>query len=275
MSIENRIFPPMWDFAFKNIFGDNEQLFIDFVNSVFEDKNETKVKKVVFENTEIVKDHINGKATRLDVKALLDDETYINIEVQIRDEKSFAKRTLYYWSHLYGGQIESGDDFFKLKKSICINILNFKAIENECFHNVYGVANLEDHSRFLTDFEVHFLELPKWTEKSYDTMSQLEKWTLFLKAPSEKVLEELSMQGQVFDQAYKKLKYVSQDPVARARYDAELKYELDFNTAVRAAELRATREKAFEMARSLKALGVSLDIIVKASGLDLEQIEQA
>ncbi|MES2614794.1 MAG: Rpn family recombination-promoting nuclease/putative transposase [Bdellovibrionota bacterium] len=265
----------MWDFAFKNIFGDNEQLFIDFVNSVFEDKNETKVKKVVFENTEIVKDHINGKATRLDVKALLDDETYINIEVQIRDEKSFAKRTLYYWSHLYGGQIESGDDFFKLKKSICINILNFKAIENECFHNVYGVANLEDHSRFLTDFEVHFLELPKWTEKSYDTMSQLEKWTLFLKAPSEKVLEELSMQGQVFDQAYKKLKYVSQDPVARARYDAELKYELDFNTAVRAAELRATREKAFEMARSLKALGVSLDIIVKASGLDLEQIEQA
>jgi predicted transposase/invertase (TIGR01784 family) len=105
MSSDNKLFSPMWDFAFKNIFGEDEKVFLDFVNSVFEDKNETKVKKVIFENTEIVKDNLNGKAARLDVKALLDDETYVNIEVQIRDEKSFDKRTLYYWSNLYEGQI--------------------------------------------------------------------------------------------------------------------------------------------------------------------------
>ena len=54
-NIDNKILPPMWDFAFKNIFGEDETVFIDFVNSIFEDKKETKIKKVIFENTEIVK----------------------------------------------------------------------------------------------------------------------------------------------------------------------------------------------------------------------------
>ena len=37
MSIEKKLFSPMWDFAFKNIFGDDEKVFLDFINSVFED----------------------------------------------------------------------------------------------------------------------------------------------------------------------------------------------------------------------------------------------
>ena len=131
------------------------------------------------------------------MKALLDDETYVNIEVQIQEKKGFAKRTLYYWSQLYEGQIGSGDDFLMLKKSICINILNFNIIENERHHNIYGVTNLEDYERFLTDFEIHFLELPKWAEKSYPGMTRVEKWALFLKAPNEKVLEELAMQDPI------------------------------------------------------------------------------
>lgn len=259
MIAKNEFFPPMWDFAFKNIFGEDEQVFLDFVNSVFEDKKEKKIKKVIFQNSEVVKDSHTDKASRLDVKALLDDETLVNIEVQISNKDGFSKRALYYWSKLYEGQIEQGDDYLKLQKSICINILNFNIVPNSRFHNMYVVKNNEDNESFLTDFEVHFLELQKWAEKSYDKMTRLEKWALFLKAPDIKVLEELSMQEPIIERAYKKLKYVSQDPAARAKYEAEMKYQLDFNTAIHA--------KQQEIARNLKSLGTPIEVIVKATGL--------
>jgi predicted transposase/invertase (TIGR01784 family) len=261
-----KIFPPTWDFAFKNIFGDDEQVLLDFVNSVFEDKKERKVKKVIFQNSELVKDSASDKASRLDVKALLDDETYVNIEIQIANKDGFEKRALYYWSKLYEDQIGEGDDYLLLKKSICINILCFNLIKNDRFHNMYVVKNREDNEPFLSDFEVHFLELPKWADKSYDEMTKLEKWALFLKAPDVKVLEDLSMQEPIFGRAYQKLKYVSQDKAARERYEAEMKYQLDFNTAIHAQKQ--------EIARNLKSLGTSIEVIVTATGLPKNEIEK-
>ena len=77
MSSNREFFSPMWDFAFKNIFGDDEQVLLDFINSVFEDKKERKIKKVIFQNSEIAKDSFSDKGSRLDVKALLDDETLV------------------------------------------------------------------------------------------------------------------------------------------------------------------------------------------------------
>ena len=262
----NKIFDPKWDFVFKNIFGKDEQIFIDFINSIFEDKNEKKVKKIHFENNEIIKNSLYDKESRLDVYAILDDETHVNIEVQIRDEEGFDKRTLYYWAKLFEGQIEKGDDYLKLQKSICINIVNFNIIKNDRCHNIYGVANLEDNERFLTDFEVHFLELPKLKKVSYNEMSKLEKWLLFLKAQNEKIMEELSMQDPFIGKAMKTLRYVSQDPETRALYEAKLKYELDFNTAI--------HSKQRQIARKLKEQKLPLDLISQATELPREEIEK-
>ena len=262
----NKIFDPKWDFVFKNIFGKDEQIFIDFINSIFEDKNEKKVKEVHFENNEIIKNSLYDKESRLDVYAILDDETHVNIEIQIRDEDGFDKRTLYYWSKLYEGQIEKGDDYLKLQKSICINIVNFNIIQNERCHNIYGVTNLEDNDRFLTDFEVHFLELPKLKEKSYTDMTKLEKWLLFLKAPTEKIIEELCMQEPIIGKAMKTLKYVSQDPEARAIYEARMKYQLDFNTAIHSKQRR--------IARNMKAKNLPIDMIAEVTELPREEIEK-
>ena len=97
------------------------------------------------------------------------------------------------------------------------------------------------------------------------------------------------MQDPIFNQAYQTLKYVSQDPAARARYEAELKYELDFNTAIRSAQLKGKEEGKeegkekgkekgkeevkLEIAKNLKALGVSVETIAKATGLSTGQID--
>lgn len=47
------------------------------------------------------------------------------------------KRSLYYWSKLYEEQLNEGEDYSQLKRTVCINILNFKYLKNDRFHNAY------------------------------------------------------------------------------------------------------------------------------------------
>lgn len=258
------------DFVFKRMFGHDKAIFIDFINSIFSDKNEKIVKSVTFTNNEITKDSLYDKESRLDVRAVLDDGSHVNIEIQIRDKDGFDKRTLYYWSKLYEQQISGGDDYLKLKKSICINVLDFNIIEkSKKFHSVFGITNLETHEPFLTDFEVHFLELPKLAKISYDKMTQLEKWLLLLREPTAQVLKELSMTNSTIAKAVDTLMYLSQDPESRAIYEARLKYQLDFNTAVHAAEDKTKVEIAKEMKRD----GVPIAKIIKFTKLSEDQIK--
>ena len=269
------IFDPKVDYVFKRIFGHDKDIFIDFVNSIFEDKHEQKIKSVIFENNEIPKDSMTYKASLLDVRATLDDGSHVNIEIQVRDQGGFEKRSLYHWAKLYEQQIESGDDYLMLDRCVCINVLNFSIFEElKGCHNIYGVTNLDTHERFSNDFELHFLELPKLIQKSYDkSMSKLEKWLLFLKAPTDEVLEDLSMHDPLIAKATKTLKYLSQDPEARTIYEARRRHQLDLNTAVHSAEIKATMIEKRETALRLKALGFDTMTIIKATNLTDEEIK--
>jgi predicted transposase/invertase (TIGR01784 family) len=117
-------FNPLVDFVFKKIFGDekNKDILIDFLNA--ELKMEKPIETIEILNPNINKDSPGDKFSILDICARLAGGELVNIEVQVNDEYNIDKRSLYYWSRLYSGQLTSGADYLKLKKTICINILN-------------------------------------------------------------------------------------------------------------------------------------------------------
>lgn len=69
------------DFVFKRMFGHDKAIFIDFINSILSDKSEEIVKSVTFTNNKITKDSLYDKESRLDVRAILDDGSHVNIEI--------------------------------------------------------------------------------------------------------------------------------------------------------------------------------------------------
>ncbi|WP_338636518.1 hypothetical protein [Spirobacillus cienkowskii] len=77
--------------------------------------------------------------------------------------------------------------------------------------------------------------------------------------------------------AYKQLENMSLDSGIRARYDAKRKFEHDYVTGLDTAkdegivigEVRGVKK----MAKNLLLAGVSLEIIQKASGLSLTEIQ--
>ena len=51
---------------------------------------------------------------------------------------------LNYWSKLYCEQLKIGDEYKKLWRTICINIVDFEATESKKYHSIYRLKELEE-----------------------------------------------------------------------------------------------------------------------------------
>ena len=86
---------------------------------------------------------------------------HINIEIQLKDEYNMIKRSLYYWSKLYEGQLENGENYQKLSRTICINLLDFNLLNHDKFHSAYRLKDCETNEELTDVMELHFIELKK------------------------------------------------------------------------------------------------------------------
>ncbi|SHH54788.1 Rpn family recombination-promoting nuclease/putative transposase, partial [Tepidibacter thalassicus] len=114
---------PKVDFVFKKLFGseENKDILISFINSVLSEENQ--VKDIKIKNPYNLSSYIKGKMSILDIKAVDEKGVWYDIEMQIAEQSFYDKRALYYWAKVYSDQIESGEDYFELRKTISINIL--------------------------------------------------------------------------------------------------------------------------------------------------------
>ena len=111
------------------------------------------------------------------------DGKIVNIEIQVNRETYFKERTLFYWSKLYSDELGSGDDYGKLKQTICINIINFNLFDCEEYHSHFKILE-NDRGEQLTDkFAIHFFELKK-VNKSQKSSRQ-EDWLKLIDAETE------------------------------------------------------------------------------------------
>ena len=137
--MERRLLNPKIDFVFKKIFGSEKHpgVLISFLNATLKAKK--KIVNVDIKKTDIEKQYIEDKYSRLDVKATTSNDEIINIEIQLKNENNMVKRSLYYLSKMYEEQLNEKEDYSKLVRTVCINILNFKYI----FINVAGRSSRE------------------------------------------------------------------------------------------------------------------------------------
>ena len=61
----------------------------------------------------------------LDIKATLNNNTYIDIEMQMGDEKNVVKRSTYYAAKMMSDQLQNGEKYKEIKPVIVIFIMNF------------------------------------------------------------------------------------------------------------------------------------------------------
>ena len=272
---------PKMDFVFKNIFGSEKHpnILISFLNATLKPKD--LITEVEIKNTDLNKGYIEDKFSRLDVKATTSNNEIINIEIQLKNEYNMIKRSLYYWSKLYSEQLNEGEDYSLLKRTICINILNFKYLKTRMFHSVYRMKEIHTNEELSDIQEIHFIEIPKLEDGS-DEKDMLVAWIEFLKNPESEKVRSLEMSVDEIREAKDELIKMSNDETQRELYEMRAKTLRDKISALNEAERKGIKKgreegeknKAIEIAKSLINLGLDKESIAKSTGLDLCEVEK-
>lgn len=263
---------PKIDFAFKEIMMD-EQARIGFLSAILklnpEDIQDTKIL-----NTNLRKLHEDEKLGILDVRILMNNNTEIDIEIQLAAMNIWADRALFYLAKMYTEQISAGEDYTLFKKCVSISILDFKLFEQEPeFYSCFHIR--EDSRNFLyTDkMEFHVLELPKLPKELKEDSSDIELWGKFINAERKEEFVMLAEKNTYIDSAYQHLQFISQDKEKRMEYEAREKAIRDYNQGILEAEQRGETRATKRIAKTLLLSGTSVDLVTQSTGLSIEQVQ--
>ena len=224
---DNFIMSPKVDFAFKELMRD-ETVRKGFLSAVLGIKD-TDIKKTVLLNTNLPKIHEDEKQGILDVRLTMNNNTEIDIEIQLAYMKAWADRSTFYVSKMLVEQVGINKKYSNIKKCIGINILDFDYIKDtQRFHTVYHLREDTEHIKYTDVMEIHIVELPKLPQNNDGT--DLYSWIKFIKSNDKEEFEMLAKQSQYLQKAYETLEEISADQQKRLEYTARQKALYDYNT---------------------------------------------
>jgi len=183
------------DIIFKRIFGDarNDEIIRAFIEDLLEMKRGT-IQEIIIENVELPPEELDRKFSRLDLKMKVDNQI-INIEMQVKAEDDYGDRTLYYWAKIFSSELSSGDEYGDLRKTICINIINFKLFDCKEYHSQFQALEKKRHEMLSDKFDIHFFELKKIKKSPQN--KPMEDWLNLINAETEGELMDVETSTQI------------------------------------------------------------------------------
>ena len=275
---------PLNDYLFFKVMGEkgDEPQLLGFLNAVLGRSGKKPIKSVeIKENASFVKNVLSGKSCVLDILAVLQDGTKVNIEVQLRNEHNMDQRSLFYWSKLYSESLDEGQDYRELPNVAAINIVDFDFPPGGGFHTCFHLREDADPSLVLSlALEIHFVNMVKWRkqgEKGFE--DPLHRWlTWFDEGSPPELVEEVASMDSAIMAANERQYFVIQDEEARRAYWSVRKAEHDrisnLNGERREGREEGRTEEKLEIARKMKEMGDPIERIQTITGLPPETIEQ-
>ena len=258
--MRTRDFNALNDLLFKFIFGHQEdkEITLSFINAVLGLEGERAFVDLLFADREIDPEEENGKGSTLDLLCMTNDETQINIEVQVQKRQNMGQRSLYYWAKLYQSTLGRGENYNNLRRTVAINLLGYEYLPLPGFHNVYGLYDKTGMHRLTEDIEIHFLELPKVTRKDIRSMRTLDKWMAFIgNKLSDEEMEALAMSETAINTAWDKIDEFMRDAGQRRKYEQRERYEHDYVSDMEGSWQDGRDEGIKQGRREGKQLGIA------------------
>lgn len=275
---------PKNDFLFKLIFGSDDEaskeLLLAFLNDVLDVPIGQSLGAVEIVTPMLNKQDMDDKNSILDIKAKVIGYGYINIEVQLTNQKNIHKRSLYYGAKLYEEQLGKGDDYHKLTRVVAINLIGFSFFTSDHYRSCYCLMEEHTHEPFPDLMQLHFIEMTKFVvqdqEKAVDRNDRTAKWLRFLTNEDDSRWEEMAKQDPIIEKAVEILKAASLDPQTRMRYEAREKALKDINS-IRGDGLREGMKKGKtfgkeEVAKKMLKKGLDIEAITEFTDLSKEAV---
>ena len=179
-----RFINPKIDYAFKKIFGSEQShdILISFLNAMLYDGNDI-IRAIEILNPYLAPRIRGIKNTYLYVKATINDNSSVIIEMQVLNIEGFEKRILYNAAKAYSNQLDIGEDYTYLEPVIALTITDFDMFPE--LNQMISRFILKEKT-YLTDYSIYdielvFIELPKFHKQLQELETLTDKWLYFLK----------------------------------------------------------------------------------------------
>ena len=208
------------DFAFKYVFGEDCKEANDALKSLLTVFLERKVNHVVVKNSEMVKDYSKMKSPRLDLLVEFDDQTTVDLEMQLRQTKdNLPIRFSYYLARLHGSQELEGKYYGELKETIVLVFFNVNLIDNNRMCNTFTLSNEEGLS-FVEEsqdrMKLRTVEMAKLgVDKPLEDMNEQEKMIYYFlnchKGMEDSKIKMMIESDEVIQMLEKRVETISDD----------------------------------------------------------------
>ena len=266
------------DYAFKRIFGTEENT--DILQNLLEcilDILPENIAGLELLDKEFHKEILTEKLGILDIKLRLKDKTIINIEIQNRWRGDFPERSVYYWSKMYNESIKQGQDYTNLPKCITINLIGKGFNKNKRLHNKYFVMEKDTKEPLFSKLEIHIinLETAKLLEESnYKDIKtkRLLSWLKFIETDDREVRKMLAQNSKTMKKANAAIEVMEMSPRDKWLYESRMKYQHDMASEKHEGYTEGVYQTKLETAKNLVDLGVAHEVIMQATGLKQDEI---
>ena len=282
-----KLIPLKYDFCIKEVM-ENETVRKHFISDVLNIPLED-IKSVRIVSPFLWKRYKKQKLGILDIQLILNDDTKINIEMQLKQMYDWEKRSVFYLAKMFTADLRRGEDYEKAKRCIVITILDFNIDDGEEYHNVYMLR--DKNGRLYTDvLELHTIELKKEPDK--EQPSPLDEWHSLFNAETEEDLDMIKSRtkNKGIIEAIKELKEISLTDRLRYEYEMRLKekrdrhaedkfvYEQGQENGIKIGQEHEREKNIKVLIRSMRSIGAAneqiVNVLMKEYELSKEEAEE-
>ena len=267
------------DYLFKLLLGseENKVCLQDFLECILDIPNGV-ITDLELLDKELVKDAVADKTGILDVKLRLKDETTIDIEIQNSWSAEFIPRTLFYWSKMYIESFKEGEPYTSLTKCITINLVSQGFKLNSAVHSAYNILEQNSYQQLTDLLEIHFLNLSAAQEidiqnTPVEKQQKLINWLRFIATDDKEERNMIATTSPVLQILNEKIDVLSLSPEERKLYESRMKLKSDIATISESRFNDGWQSGKLETARNLLTMGLSIEDIVKATDLTVQEIK--
>jgi predicted transposase/invertase (TIGR01784 family) len=157
---------PLDDYFFYKVMGEkgDEVQLLGFLNAVLGRTGDNRFTSVkILENKTFTPETVGDKSVTFDIRAVLQDKTRVNVEVQLRNQHNMDKRSLFYWSKEFVKSLKSGEDYQSLPDVIAINIVDFSFPPSKNYHTCFHLWEDREKDLLLTNsLEIHYVNMVQY-----------------------------------------------------------------------------------------------------------------
>ena len=212
------------DYLFRALLQKNNHVLKGLICSLLHLKLDAVISVEIL-NPIVLGEQIDNKDFIMDIRCLLNDNTIINLEMQVVNQRNWTDRSLSYLCRSFDN-LETGQDYAQAKSAVQIGILDFTLFSDSPeFYATYMMTNIKNQRIYSSKLRLSVLDLTHIdlaTEE--DRKYHIDYWASLFKATTWEEIKMLAQKDGMIKEATDTIIQLTRDEQIRQRCEARADY---------------------------------------------------